>query len=177
MRMQTTIIGIAAALLLVSGVYAGDMSNVGGIKSDIRNETAVRKLYADFATAWNKHDAAALSKMWAIDGDHMDPDGRRARGRDEVTALMKANHETMFKDTVLDLTIDGVWFITGDIATGDVAMVDGTYQLSGIKDPQDNQLPTRSGHLTSVLIKQHGGKWEIVASRLMIPVPLPWRRD
>ncbi len=169
--------GFAAILLVAGSAYAEDMSNIGGIKADLQNETEVRKLYAEFTAAWNKHDAKALAAMWAIDGDHVDPDGRKARGRDEVIKLMKANHETMFKDTVLDLTIQTVWFITGDIAVGDVALIDGTYSLAGIKDPDDNQLPTRSGLITSVLTKQRGGEWEIAASRLMIPVPLPWRRD
>ena len=178
MTTHRIIVGLAAAVLLATTVYAAEqISNDGGIKGDVRNETEIRKLYAEFAAAWNKHDGKAMADMWAIDGDHIDPDGRKARGRDEVTELMKANHETMFKDTVLDLNIQTVWFITGDIAVGDVALVDGSYSLAGIKGPDDNQLPTRSGLLTSVLTKQRGKKWEISASRLMIPVPLPWRRD
>ena len=70
----------------------------------------------------------------------------------------------------LDLNIDDVWFVTGD-----VALVDGGYTLTGAKLPDGTVLPARRGHYTSVLLNE-GGRWWIVASRLMIPAPLPYKK-
>ncbi len=162
---------VIAVVLLCSAAGAEVQSNISSIRPDQINEAAIRKLYADFTAAWNRHDVPAMADMWTIDGDHLDPDGRMAKGRDEIKALLTKQHTGVFKDTTLDLDIDAVWFVTGD-----VALVDGTYALIGARDPKGNELPVRKGHLTSILLKEHG-TWNIAASRLMIPAPLPWREE
>jgi len=164
---------LAAAMLVgfaATGVMAKEpSSNIGGVRSDEVNENAIRALYVQFADAWNKHDPARLAGMWALDGDHVEPDGRHADGRDAILDLFTKQHGSVFKTTVLTLGIEDVWFVTGD-----VALVDGTYAISGIIAPDGSQIPPRKGNLTSVLLKE-GGKWWIAASRLMIPAELPWR--
>jgi len=157
--------------LLLSSTSARSQSNVASIRPDQVNEAAIRKLYADFTAAWNRHDPDAMTAMWTIDGDHLDPDGRMVKGHEEIEALLRTQHTTVFKDTTLDLDIDAVWFVTGN-----VALVDGTYALIGARDPNGNELPVRKGHLTSILLKEQD-HWNIAASRLMIPAPLPWRGD
>lgn len=143
--------------------------NRGGPASDVQSEKAVRELYDRFVADWNRHDAAALGAMYAIDGDHIEPDGNHVDGRDEVTLLLKRQHESAFKQTRLMLNIADVWFITED-----VALVDGGYAISGIRSPDGKELPERRGHLTSILLRE-GGKWTIAASRLMIPTELPYK--
>jgi uncharacterized protein (TIGR02246 family) len=145
-------------------------SNEGGIASDIANEKAVRALYTQFAAAWNRHDYMTLAGMWAIDGDHMEPDGSTAKGREAVATLFKREHEGPFAHTELQLSIADVWFLSTD-----VALVDGGYAVSGIRTPDGVELPERRGHLTSVLLKEQG-KWWITASRLMIPTELPYKK-
>ena len=143
----------------------------GGTRTDLINDEKIRKLYEEFAANWNRHDVAAMAAIWTIDGDHLEPDGRHAKGRDEVLKLFMREHTTVFKDTHIDLNIETVWFITGD-----VALVDGTYNLSGATDPKGRALAPRKGHMSSILLKEQG-KWWVVASRLMIPVPLVWRDE
>lgn len=159
-------LAIAAAPSTVSA-----QSNVGGIRSDIVNEDAVRALYAEFTAAWNRHDPQGLVALFTIDGDHVDPDGRQAEGREEIVATFKKQHETVFADTMLSLSVDDVWFLGTDIA-----LVDGTYAIDGVKDPSGNAIPPRKGYLTAVLLNERG-TWRIAASRLMIPAPLPWRSE
>ena len=89
----------------------------------------------------------------------------------EVRALFAKQHEVVFAKTKLTLTVASVWFISEE-----VALVDGSYSITGIVDPKGTEIPERKGLLTSVLLKEKG-KWWIAASRLMIPAPLPWRRD
>ena len=81
---------MVAAVLCVAGTVAAQPATpkpkpgAGGPRSDQANEEAIRKLYVDFTTAWNAHDANKLASFYTIDGDTMEPDGATAKGRDEV---------------------------------------------------------------------------------------------
>jgi uncharacterized protein (TIGR02246 family) len=166
---------IAAMLCLAGGTVAAQSATpkarvgAGGPRSDLVNDETIRKVYAEFVTAWNAHDAKKMANMYAIDGDLMEPDGMTAKHRDEVEKHFAEEHAGPFKNTELKLTIDSVWF-----AGADVALVDGTYMVMGAVDPNGQPLPPRKGLLTSVLIKEDG-TWHVAASRSMIPIPLPWR--
>lgn len=166
------------ATAVVFGVMLGMCSNraaavseTGVPQTDWMNEATIRKLYDEFEAAWNRHDTNKMASMWAIDGDHLEPDGKVAKGRGEVETLFKNQHATVFKGTHLDLKIDSVWFITSN-----VALVDGTYDLAGVTTPDGKVLEPRKGHLTSVLMQEQDQKWWIAASRLMIPVSLPYKK-
>lgn len=159
-----------AVLMWALPAGAGRMSNVGGAATDLENEKIIRKLYAEFTVAWNKHDVATLSKMWALDGDLLEPDGTSVKGRSAIADHYQQQHDTVFKQTALALTIADVWFITDE-----VALVDGGYGISGIRTPEGTELPKRSGHLTAILIKEQG-QWWIAASRLMVPTTLPYKK-
>lgn len=141
----------------------------GGTTADVKSEKAIRAVYADFASDWNKHDAAKLAARWAIDGDHVEPDGTVAKGRDQVAALLTKQHAGVFKNSTLTLTVNTVWMMSDT-----VALVDGTYELSGAQLPDGTPVPTRKGMLTSVLLLDKD-TWAIAASRLMIPTVLPYK--
>jgi len=144
-------------------------SNVGGMRGDQQAEAVIRELYAQFETEWNRHDGEAMAAMWTIDGDHIEPDGTVAKGRHEVGALLVKMHATVFKESKLALEITDVWFLTQD-----VALIDGDYTASGLKFPDGTPIETREGHVTAVLMKERG-KWWIAASRLSIPIKLPYK--
>lgn len=168
---------IVAALTCVVGyavtASAGPTpkSDFGKLKSDVANEEVIRTLYAGFTDEWNKHDVRAMADRWLEDGDHIEPDGHVAKGRPEVYKLFKLEHDTVFKKTHLTLTVETVWFITQDLA-----LVDGSYEVTGVVLPDGKEIPPRKGHLTSILLHEQK-KWWIAASRLMIPVPLPYKKD
>jgi uncharacterized protein (TIGR02246 family) len=170
MPASSVLSGSAASFGLVGSALADDApSNPASIEYDRTNEAAIRKLYNEFQAAWNRHDVKALGDMYALDGDHREPDGTMYKGRDEILALLKKQHASFFKDTTLALDIEDVWFITAQ-----VALVDGAYTLSGAKLPDGTALPARKGHLTAIFLKERG-RWWIEASRLMVPVSLPYK--
>jgi uncharacterized protein (TIGR02246 family) len=168
-KLLRTVVVMGAVLTVSTALAAEPTSNVGGIRSDEKNEMAIRALYNSFMETWNRHEPAKLAGMWAIDGDHVEPDGHHADGRDAILDLLTKQHGSVFKTTELTLSIEDVWFVTRD-----VALVDGTYALSGIVAPDGTQLPPRKGSLTSILLFERD-KWWIAADRLMIPATLPWR--
>ena len=166
---------LLGALLCSAGVAAAHAAAItprpgaGGPRTDLENEAQIRGLFEEFEAAWNRHDAAAMASVWTIDGDHLEPDGRVAKGRDEVQTLFAHEHQTVFKESGLALEVQTVWFITAD-----VALVDASYELTAARDAQGNSLPPRRGHLSAVMLKERS-RWWVAASRLMIPVPLAWR--
>lgn len=162
-------VGFLAAVGLAPATVPDAYAFGTGTKADTIAEKEIRKLYADFETAWNKHDVPTISSRWAIDGDHVEPDGTVAKGRDQVTALLTKQHAGVFKNSTLKLTVATVW-----IMSDTVALVDGTYELSGAVLPDGTAVPPRKGMLTSVLLLDKG-TWGIAASRLMIPTSLPYK--
>jgi uncharacterized protein (TIGR02246 family) len=161
---------LAATVAMPSAVPEAQAFGLGGgTTSDVKSEKAIRDLYADFAGDWNKHDVAKLAARWAIDGDHVEPDGTVAKGRDQVTALLTKQHASVFKNSTLKLTVNTVWMMSDT-----VGLVDGSYELSGATLPDGTAVPTRKGMLTSVLLLDKSN-WAIAASRLMIPTVLPYK--
>jgi uncharacterized protein (TIGR02246 family) len=158
---------LGASILTTTDAHAFGLG--GGTASDVKSEKAIRELYGDFVKSWNKHDVETIATRWAIDGDHVEPDGTVAKGRDAVTQLLTRQHQGVFKNSKLDLTVNSVWMISDS-----VALVDGTYQLTGAVLPDGSDIPPREGRLTSVLILERNS-WSIAASRLMIPTKLPYK--
>ena len=170
MKRRNLALALLSAAVLVIPVLVRAQSNVASIEYDRKEEKKIRALYNKFEDAWNKHDVNTMADMWALDGDHREPDGHEANGREEVRALFTKQHQSVFKNTVLDLSIEDVWFITAE-----VGLVDGVYNLAGVVLPDGTEIPTRNGHLTAILLKTHDS-WEIAASRLMILAQLPYKK-
>jgi uncharacterized protein (TIGR02246 family) len=169
MRQLLTIVALMCLAVTAVAQTPAVRSGAGVLKSDTVNEEVIRKLYGQFVAAWNKHDPKAMAAMWVEDGDDVEPDGNVAKGRGDVEKLLAMEHASVMKNTKLKLTIDSVWFITAK-----VALVDGTYEVTGIVAPDGKELPPRKGRLSSILLQERD-KWWIAASRLMIPSKLPWR--
>jgi uncharacterized protein (TIGR02246 family) len=147
-------------------------AGAGGPRTDLENDTKIRELYKEFVDAWNRHDFEALKALWTIDGDHQEPDGTVAKGREDVGKLFAKEHMTVFKNSQIRLTIHSVWFLSAD-----VALVEGSYELAGVQDQHGKDIPPRQGRLTSVLLNEPDVGWRVAASRSMIPVPLVWREN
>jgi uncharacterized protein (TIGR02246 family) len=166
---------LVAAVLMMGSVAPAQTNTprvhpgAGGPSTDLANDAAIRKLYEEFTAAWNAHDPKKMASYWSLDGDVTEPDGMVAKGRDEVEKHFATEQEAAFKDSTLKLTIDSVWFVSGD-----VAMVDGTYVVLNALDPNGQPLPPRKGLVSAVLLHEDG-TWRVAASRSMIPIPLPWR--
>jgi uncharacterized protein (TIGR02246 family) len=169
MRQLLIVAALACAAATAGAQTPAVKSDPGQLQSDMINEAAIRKLYQQFVALWNKHDAKAMAAMWLEDGDDVEPDGHVAKGRDEIEKLFTQEHASVMKTTQIELNVDSVWFISAT-----VALVDGNYRVTGIVAPDGKQLPPRAGRFSSIFLHERG-KWWIAASRLMIPVALPWR--
>ena len=169
-------IGLLAGLLvLLAGLTATSAQEIterfAKLKYDVENEVEIRKQYAEFAAAWNRHDAKAMAAFYSLDADLVEPDLQVARGREQIEELFDLEHKTAFKDSELVMAIDSVWFVTEN-----VALVDGAYHIEGLTSPEGKPYPPRKGHMTGLLLREQN-RWWVVASRATMPFSLDWRED
>ncbi len=74
---------------------------------------------------------------------------------------------TIYKGTKIAHTFTNVRFVRRD-----VAIADGSFEITGMKDAAGKKLPARSGLSTIVAVKK-GDRWYVAALRGMVPsVPI-----
>lgn len=130
------------------------------------DEQAIRKLWEQVVAAYNRGDARTIAQLWAQDGDAMDVDGSLFRGRAEVENLF-AEIFSSSRERRASSPVTSVRFLKPD-----VAIVDGSYEISGRRSPAGESLPIVKGLFTFVATKKEG-QWVIVALRAMRPVGAP----
>lgn len=129
------------------------------------DEDAINQVAEAFEVAWG--DAKAVAEIWAVDGDSRGYDGVMYSGRDQVEKRYTELFEGIYKDTTIALTTSSIRFLQPD-----VAVVDGSFEVQGMKDADGNDLPAVTGNYMNVSIKE-GDRWLIQCSRPMIPVKMP----
>jgi uncharacterized protein (TIGR02246 family) len=127
------------------------------------DERDIRSLGTQFQDAWNKVDARMLADLWLTDGDYVSSTGRTARGRAEVEKAFQAQWNGVYKGTKLAHTLTHVHFLRRD-----VAIADGAFEISGMRDAGGKFLPSRSGLSTFIAAKK-GSRWYVAALRGMVP--------
>lgn len=132
-------------------------------QSQVSDDKDIRSIGAQIQDAWNKRDAKMLADLWLTDGDYVSSTGRTATGRAEVEAAFAAQWAGLYKGTKLMHTLTSVRFVRKD-----VAVADGAFEISGMKDASGKLLPTRSGLSTIVAVRK-GDRWYVAALRGMVP--------
>jgi uncharacterized protein (TIGR02246 family) len=123
----------------------------------------IRSIGAQIQQAWNKNDAKMLADLWLTDGDYISSTGRTATGRAEVEKAFATQWAGVYKGTKLTHTLTSVRFVRKD-----VAIADGAFEISGMKDASGKLLSTRSGLSTIVAVRK-GDRWYVAALRGMVP--------
>jgi uncharacterized protein (TIGR02246 family) len=132
-------------------------------QSSAADEKDIRSMGTQIQDAWNKKDARMLADLWLTDGDYVSSTGRTATGRAEVERAFAAQWTGLYKGTKLTHTLTSVRFIRKD-----VAVADGAFEISGMKDATGKSLPTRSG-LSTLIAARKGERWYVAALRGMVP--------
>ena len=132
-------------------------------QSQAADDKDIRSIGTQVQDAWNKHDAKMLADLWLTDGDYVSSTGRTATGRAEVESAFATQWSGVYKGTKLTHTLTSVRFLRKD-----VAVADGAFEISGMKDASGKALPTRSGLSTIIAVKK-GERWYVAALRGMVP--------
>ena len=146
-------LGSAAAVLLFSAAALAQSSD----------DKDIRAIGAQIQSSWNKADAREMADLFLTDGDYVSSTGRTARGRDELQKAFAAQWSGVYKGTKLSHTLTNVRFLRKD-----VAIADGAFEITGMRDSSGKLMPTRSG-LSTVIAARKGERWYVAALRGMVP--------
>ena len=127
------------------------------------DEAAIRKVTEQFPPAWAKSDAKSLAALYTTDADYVSSTALTAKGRVEIEKAYVTQFSGVYKGTSLKTATTNVRFLKPDIA-----ITNGTFEVTGIRGPDGRDAPPRMGMSTSVLVKQNG-QWLITALRAWVP--------
>jgi uncharacterized protein (TIGR02246 family) len=158
MKRMFVFVVVAALVLALPAVAAA---------ADSGAKAAVEKLSADFAAAWNVHDARKMAAVWAEDGDLINPFGQKAHGRAGIETFLEKEQSTVMKGTTYK--IDSMSVRDLDANT---AIADWESDVVGMMDATGKAMPPFRHHVFSVCVKK-GGHWHAAAVRAYAFQPLP----
>ena len=148
-KVMGMVLAVAALGFLALPVRAAD--------DTAKVEQEIRARSAEFAAAWQKHDAALVAAFYTVDGDIVTGNGRLLSGRDGIEQTLRDAFDDSLKESTFTSTVEKVKLIKPD-----VAIVDYDAELKG-----SNAGEPRKFHMVSVLVKQ-GDKWLTQTSRAIV---------
>jgi len=121
--------------------------------------TEVNRVVKAFAEAWNRHDMNAFSELFAEDAEFVNVVGLWWKGRAEIKGAHEFAHQTMFKNSRLDINEIETRFPAPGIAISRCR-----WRVEGHVTPDGASLPPRTGILVNTL-RRAGSAWHIIDSQ------------
>ncbi len=125
------------------------------------DEQTIRQMVADAIRRLNAGDMTAIHDFWDEEADYVTVDGRMLRGRVALEQFFSQMLSAATRPTQT-ATIERVRFIAPD-----VAIVDGSWIITGARDPSGKELPPIQGRGMEV-VKKTGSEWRFIATREMV---------
>jgi uncharacterized protein (TIGR02246 family) len=123
------------------------------------DEQPIKDRLQEFQSAWNKDETTAMAAVWAEDGTLINPVGIFAQGRDAIVKVFVQEHAGVFKASKYETREVKIQWVTPD-----VAIVDATANISGVRGPDGAAAPDYLHHVTWVFVKKDS-KWMAAAVR------------
>jgi uncharacterized protein (TIGR02246 family) len=114
---------------------------------------AIKQFVANFADAWNSHDARAVAMHYVEDGDFSSVKAEPSHGRKELEDHYTTIFTTFLKNAHTTDTVRTIRFLAPDLANVDIDWL--------VTDPAAPGGVLRKGLLTWVVTKRNG-EWKIV---------------
>ncbi len=121
------------------------------------DEAAIRGIVAEMTDAFNRHDAKATTRMYAVDADFVSVRGEAAFGSDEIERKLAAIFATRAGGAVLTTLDMKVRFVRPD-----VALVHVLNELGGLVAPDGAKVPAHR-ELSLRVFTKDGGTWRVAA--------------
>ena len=130
-------------------------------------ETAIADVLEARRAAWNSGDLKGYRKLLTGDADVVSATGRKSAGRDAIIALSaEQKRQPSYRDANITATeINAIRLVKPD-----VALVDATYRMTGVRIPDDSEARPVDGSILFVMVKQDGA-WQIASIRALPPSP------
>jgi len=124
------------------------------------DEAAIRAVIQAYDDAWNRKDPQGYAALFAEDGDQQISTGALRRGRAAIEGGTTASWSGVYQGTTMQTAVESIRFLTPT-----VALVDTSFEIAGITI---GERPVRHGSRAVVLVRS-GGRWQIAATRSMVP--------
>jgi uncharacterized protein (TIGR02246 family) len=131
-------------------------SNYANYEND---ESIVRNVLAEYTVSWNRHDTAAMGRLFADNCDYVDMTGVHWKGVQEIVQRHAELFQNRLKTADRRLTGAEVTF-----STPDVAVVHATWDVTGWSRPTGKAVPVLKETTTMTMTKTDG-KWLITDFR------------
>jgi uncharacterized protein (TIGR02246 family) len=138
-----------------SASYYG--SYYSGTNYENDDESAVRNVLAEYTVSWNRHDTAAVGRLFTENCDYVNIAGIHWKGAQEIVQRQGELFQNRSKTAVRTLTGIEVRF-----QTPDVALVHATWDVTGRSRPAGEAVPVLKEITTMTMVKTNG-KWLITA--------------
>jgi uncharacterized protein (TIGR02246 family) len=139
----------AMALVLISCSLAAGRAKA--TDSPAEDAAAISKVVADFARAYNSHDAHAEAMLFAEDADFINAQAKLTKGRDGVEEHMKPLFAGPLKAAHREITVRAVRFLHSDTAVVDCDVV-----ITGMIGENGTPAPAQQGFYDWIVTKQRG---------------------
>ncbi|MDO9057712.1 MAG: SgcJ/EcaC family oxidoreductase [Bradyrhizobium sp.] len=128
-------------------------------------EAAIAEVLQARRAAWNAGDLKSYRQLLTEDADVVSATGRKSTGRDAVIALSaEQKRQPSYRDAIITATqIDAIRLVKPD-----VALVDATYRMTGVRIPDDSWPKPVEGSILFVMVQQ-GDAWRIASIRALPP--------
>ena len=138
-----------------SGTYYASYYSATNFEND--DESVVRNVLAEYTVSWNRHDTAALGRLFTQNCDYVNIAGVHWKGVQEIVQSQTELFQNRLKTAVRTLTGAEVRF-----STPDVALVHATWDVTGWSRPTGEAVPVLKEITTMTMVKTDG-KWLITA--------------
>lgn len=155
MRMSRLDVAVSAAVLATGLASAWAQSK----------DAAVDKLAADWAAAFSRADVKALANLYTENAIRITPEGGKVVGREAIGKEFAANFAGPWKGATIKIQIGAVETVAPDIAVGE-----GTYEVSGVKGPDGKPVPPLKGSYINTMVKRNGA-WVLASNAAVLPAP------
>jgi uncharacterized protein (TIGR02246 family) len=143
-----------SALFILLAIGVATLAAQGPDPSDVLKQRVLA-----FQSAWNAHDAVAVTALFSADADLIMEDEPLVQGKSAILHWWRDRFAAMAKGTSISLTVRTVRSLTSDVALLNVAA-----KSSG-ELPQDRSVGSSEDRGTWIMFRQ-GGQWFISALRV-----------
>jgi uncharacterized protein (TIGR02246 family) len=158
-------LSIALSLAVIPAALHAQTGGATAARGSAADIKAIAAIEAQWETAWNHHDIAAMVRLFAPDADVVNLAGQWFKGRAAFAKSLEGLHSAKTKESVWHTDQIQTSFLTPEIA-----IVHVYFNSTGERNPDGSPMPPRRGIFTRVEAKREG-KWLIVASQATNIVP------
>ncbi len=157
--MKTTFLAVVGSLALLGAGLAPVSAQT--------KDPALDKLAADWAAAFAKGDAKALAGFYTENAVRISAEGGTAAGRSAIEKEFASNFAGPWKGAKITIHVGSTQPLGADVAVNE-----GSYEVTGIKTPDGKPAPAVTGRYLNTIVKKDGA-WVLASNAAISPQPSP----